>query len=106
VQREIRPVKLTGVEVDKPQHYWVKVGGNFGGRRVVYEIPREPLDDYFSHRQNMTDLERHTLVTNNVAAITLVMQRKCEQQAWSEVNRGVGSFWLLDFDPRDVETLR
>ncbi|MCP3477689.1 hypothetical protein NLM33_46980 (plasmid) [Bradyrhizobium sp. CCGUVB1N3] len=49
-------VKLTDIAVDKPQGYRVVVGGYFGDRRVIYEIPREPLDDYFPHRPHLTDL--------------------------------------------------
>jgi hypothetical protein len=93
---------LTNIEVDGPQHDWVRVGGYYGDRRVIYEIPREPLDDYFQHRPHLTDLQRHTLVTSNLEAVAAAMQRKCEQQAWREVNRGTGPFWLLDFDACDL----
>ncbi|MGY3448344.1 hypothetical protein [Bradyrhizobium sp. USDA 4353] len=96
-------MKLIDVEVDKPQSNLVKVGGYFGKRRVIYEIPREPLDDYFRHRPHLTDLERHTLVTSNLEAITVVMQQKCEQQEWVETDRGTGPFWLLNFDARDLK---
>ena len=30
-------------------------------------------------------------------------KRECEQQAWNETNTPGGSFWLLDFDPRDLD---
>ncbi|MGJ5050352.1 hypothetical protein ACQR09_25080 [Bradyrhizobium oligotrophicum] len=96
-------MKLIDVEVDKPQSHVVRVGGYFGKRRVIYEIPREPLDDYFRDRPNLTDLKRHTLVTSNLETITAVMQQKCEQQQWRETDRGTGPFWLLDFDARDLK---
>jgi hypothetical protein len=96
-------MKLTDMEVAPPQLYGVKVGGHFGDRRVIYEMPREALDDYFRHRPHLTDAQRHTLVTSNLDSIAAAMQTKCEQQAWREINRGVGSFWLLDFDARDLK---
>ena len=77
--------------------------GYFDKRRVVYEIPREPLDDYFPQRPHLTDAQRHTLVTSNLDSIAAVMQEKCERQAWRETNRGRGTFWLLDFNPRDLQ---
>lgn len=96
-------MKLTDVEMDKLQAHVVRVGGYFGKRRVIYEIPREPLDDYFRHRPRLSDLERYTLVASNLEAIKIVMQQKCEQEAWRETDRGLGPFWLLDFDPRDLK---
>jgi hypothetical protein len=97
-------MKLTDVEVNsKPQiDGGIQVGGYFGARRVVYEIPRVPLDDYFPRRPHLNDAQRHTLVTSNLDAIKAIMQRKCEQQAWNETGAPGGSFWLLDFDPRDL----
>jgi hypothetical protein len=80
----------------------IEVAGYFGSRRVVYEIPREALDDYFPGRPHLTDEQRFTLVKSNLEAIAAAMQDKCEWQAWCEVNRGRGPFWLLDFDARDL----
>ena len=96
-------MRLTDVEVDKQQLYSVKVGGYFGDRRVVYEIPREALDDYFHGRPHLTDTQRHTLVTSNLESISAVMQQKCEQQAWHSADRGVGQFWLLHFGAGDLK---
>jgi hypothetical protein len=98
-------MKLTDVEVNgAPQiDQSILVGGYFGPRRVVYKIPRVPLDDYFPRRPDLTDAERHTLVTSNLDSIKIIMQRECEQQAWNETNTPGGSFWLLDFDPRDLD---
>jgi hypothetical protein len=97
-------MKLTDVEVNsKPQIYGsIQVGGYFGARRVVYEIPRVPLDDYFPRRQ-LSDAQRHMLVTSNLDAIKAIVQRKCEQQAWNETDAPGGSFWLLDFDRGDLD---
>src|SRR4051794_15732104 len=96
---------MTLVDVDcRPQvNYSIQVAGNFGGRRVVYEIPREALDDHFPKWPHLTDKERHTLVKSNLDPITVVMRKKCEQQAWRETNRGRGPFWLLDFNARDLK---
>jgi hypothetical protein len=96
---------MTLVDVDcRPQvEYSIQVAGYFGKQRVVYEIPREALDDYFPKRPHLTDKERHTLVKSNLGSITAVMQQKCEQQAWSETNRGRGTFWFLDFNARDLK---
>lgn len=97
-------MKLTDVEVNsKPQiDGSIQVGGYFGARRVVYEIPRITLDDYFPRRPHLSDEERRTLVTSNLDAIKAIMHRKCEQQAWNETDAPGGAFWLLDFDPRDL----
>jgi hypothetical protein len=96
---------MTLVDVDcRPQvDYSIQVAGYFGERRVVYEIPREALDDYFPKRPHLTDMERHTLAKSNLDSITAVMQKKCEQQVWRETNRSKGPFWLLDFNPRDLK---
>ena len=97
-------MKLIDVEVSGPQiDHSFQVAGYFGKRRVVYEIPREPLDDYFPRRPHLTDMDRRMLVTSNLEAITTVMQQKCEQEAWRETNRGRGTFSLLNFDPRDLQ---
>jgi hypothetical protein len=97
-------MKLTDVEVSRPQiDHAIQVAGYFGTRRAVYEIPRESLDDYFPRRPHLTDTERHTLVKSNLKAIMTVMQQKCELEAWRETNRGRGTFWLLDFNPRDLQ---
>jgi len=70
-------MKLTDVEVSRPQiDHTIQVASYFGTRRVVYEIPREPLDDYFPRRPHLTDTERHTLVNSNLKGITTVMQQK------------------------------
>jgi len=97
-------MELTDVEVNnRPQiDGSIQVGGYFGARRVVYEIPRVPLDDYFPQRPDLSDAQHHTLVTSNLDAIKAIMQRKCEQQAWRETDAPGGSFWLLDFEPRDL----
>jgi hypothetical protein len=96
-------MKLTGIDCRPEADYSIQVAGYFGDRRVVYEIRREPLDDYFPKRSHLTDTERHTLVKSNLDSITAVMQKACERQAWCEVNRGKGPFWLLDFNPRDLK---
>ena len=97
-------MKLTDVEVNgQSMGSIIQVGAYYNKRRVVYEIPREPLDDYFRGRPHLTDAQRHTLVTSNIESIAAVMQSKCEQQAWLETNRGVGLFWLLNFDARDLK---
>ncbi len=97
-------MKLTDVEVnERPIGSMIQVGGYYDKRRVVYEIPREPLDDYFRGRPHLTDAQRHTLVTSNIDSIAAAMQDKCERQAWSETDRGTGPFWLLDFDGRDLK---
>ena len=95
---------LTDVKVnDRPEIGGsIQVGGHFGARRVVYEIPRVPLDDYFPKWPRLSDAQRHTLVTSNLNAIKAIMQRKCELQAWRETRAPGGSFWLLEFDPRDL----
>jgi hypothetical protein len=53
---------MTLVDVDCRARvdYSIQVAGYFGGRRVVYEIPREALDDHFAERPHLTDMERHT----------------------------------------------
>jgi hypothetical protein len=97
-------MKLRDVEVSAPQiDHSIQVAAYFGKLRVVYEIPREPLDDYFPRRPHLTDVERRTLVTSNLESITAVMQQRCEQQAWRETNRGRGPFWMLDFKASDLK---
>ena len=98
-------MKLADVEVNSTPKIdgSILVGGYFGPRRVVYEIPRVLLDDYFPRRPHLNDAQRRTLVTSNLDSIKIIMQRKCEQQAWNETNTPGGSFWLLDFDPRDLD---
>ena len=61
-------MELTDVEVNnRPQiDGSIQVGGYFGAGRVVYEIPRVPLDDYFPQRPDLSDAQRHTLVTSNL----------------------------------------
>lgn len=104
VSDEDQEMKLTDVEVNgRPTGHMIQVGGYYGKRRVVYEIPREPLDDYFRGRPHLTDSQRHTLVTSNIGSIAAAMQDKCERQAWREIDRGTGPFWLLDFDERDLK---
>jgi len=97
-------MKLTDVEVnDRPEiDGSIRVGGHFGARRVVYQIPRVPLDDYFPKWPHLSDAQRHTLVTSNLNAIKGIMQRQCELQAWREIRAPGGSFWLLEFEPRDL----
>lgn len=96
-------MNLVDVDCQLQVDYTIQVAGYFGERRVVYEIPREALDDYFPKRPHLTDPERLTLVKSNLDAITAVMQKKCKQQAWREINRSKGPFWLLDFDARDLK---
>ena len=92
-------MKLTDNEVSRSQiDHAIQVAGYFGTRRVVYEIPREPLDDYFPRRPHLTDTERHTLVNSNLKAIA-----EMRAGGLAETNRGRGTFWLLDFNPRDLQ---
>jgi hypothetical protein len=94
---------LTDVDCRPQVDYSIQVAGYFGTQRVVYEIPREALVDYFPKRPHLTDEQRYVLVKSNLDSIATVMQRKCEQQAWRESDRGKGAFSLLDFDARDLK---
>jgi hypothetical protein len=73
-----------------------------GKERVVAEIPRRFLDDYFPHR-SLTSEKRRTLVLGNLDAIGSTMSRKYEAGEWRPEPRYGSTIRRIDFSMADLQ---
>jgi hypothetical protein len=98
-------LKLTDFEVAAAPEvdYAIMVKGNYGQQRVIAEIARIDLDDYFEDRQpNLTDADRQTLVEDNAEIIAGHMQRKCETGEWKDENRFSSTVKRVEINLQDL----
>jgi len=64
----------------------IAIKADDGKERIVAEIPRMLLDDYF-HQRSLTGEQRQKLVESNIEAIATTITQKYEQGMWETENR-------------------
>jgi hypothetical protein len=80
-------MQLTNLEVSPaPRSFGsVLVAGYYGEQRVIAEIDRVDLDDYFEKGYpHLDDAQRRILVDGNKEIIGGLMQKKCEAGEWKD----------------------
>jgi len=64
----------------------ITIKADYGKERVVTEIPREFLDDYFRQR-SLTNEQRRKLVESNIEALATTITQKYDQGIWGTEHR-------------------
>lgn len=63
----------------------VDVAANYGKQRIVCQVRRVDLDDYFENSwPNLDDIDRRMLVEGNEAIFVGHLQKKCDAGDWKD----------------------
>src|ERR1039458_1327661 len=79
----------------------ITIKADDGKERVVTEIPRVFLDDYFSQR-SLTNEQRRKLVESNIEAIATTITQKYEQGIWEAEHRFGSTIRRVDLTISDL----
>jgi hypothetical protein len=82
----------------------ITIKADDGDKRVVAQIPRHVLDDYFPHR-SLTDDQRLALVESNIDAFKAIISRKYEAGEWRDEPRFGSTIRRVDdIDMADIRS--